>query len=362
MQKNPFSPAFGSVPSNLYGREFLVNDIIDGLNSNVGDPRRSTIITGIRGSGKTSLIHAISEKAKENGYIAVNVVCNDNMLTDIIQAIDYNAKHLLPKKDYLKIQSISAFGFGISFDRVSENKQKNFRTVLSEINDILQKTNTRLLITVDEVSSIQPMRNLADTHQMFVRENRELSLIMAGLDINLSRLKKEKVLTFLYRANNVEITPLKFDDVYMGLKNEFNKVQKTITGADVEKMCVFASGFAYLVQLIGFNVFRTSGENKTITASDVDTAIKISKNRLFDTLIVPNLEPLSKVDLKFLLAMSKDKNESFIRDIEKRLNLKHEYSQVYRRRLLDWGIIENAGNGKLKYKVPYLKDYINDYV
>jgi Cdc6-like AAA superfamily ATPase len=50
---NPFCPSYGISPKVFLGRDGVIQDFMYGLENGAGDPNRSTIITGARGTGKT---------------------------------------------------------------------------------------------------------------------------------------------------------------------------------------------------------------------------------------------------------------------------------------------------------------------
>jgi DNA replication protein DnaC len=63
MPDNPFTPTFGSIPPLFAGRERMIEDVVTGLDNAPGDPNRSTIFIGARGTGKTALLAKIAEEA-----------------------------------------------------------------------------------------------------------------------------------------------------------------------------------------------------------------------------------------------------------------------------------------------------------
>ncbi|MDR3106675.1 MAG: ATP-binding protein [Bifidobacteriaceae bacterium] len=73
---NPFTPTFGSEPLFLVGRDRMINDVIEGLGNRPGDPNRSTLFVGPRGSGKTVLLAKIAEAAQVNGWVAARVTAS----------------------------------------------------------------------------------------------------------------------------------------------------------------------------------------------------------------------------------------------------------------------------------------------
>ena len=96
---NPFTPAFGSMPYALAGRGELIDDVLEGLANQVGDPNRCTIFIGPRGSGKTVLLRAIARYASVQGWISVSVSAKDGMLDKIRQLARANALRVKLRDD-----------------------------------------------------------------------------------------------------------------------------------------------------------------------------------------------------------------------------------------------------------------------
>ena len=71
--ENPFTPSFGEIPAHLAGRKQLIADIERALNSPRRRPELTTLLSGARGTGKTTLLSLLSNKAEELGWIAVGV-------------------------------------------------------------------------------------------------------------------------------------------------------------------------------------------------------------------------------------------------------------------------------------------------
>ena len=86
----------------------------------------------------------------------------------------------------------------------------------------------------------------------------------------------------------------------------------------------------------------------------LETAVSDYKNDICQTA----LNALSDKDIEFLRAMAADEGESRISDIAGRLGVSGDYAQMYKRRLLDGGIIEQQGRGRVKFAVPYLREHL----
>ena len=64
---NPFTPSFGVSPPLLVGREEPLERFSEALEDGPGSPGRATVYTGARGTGKTVLLNAVEDLAREEG-------------------------------------------------------------------------------------------------------------------------------------------------------------------------------------------------------------------------------------------------------------------------------------------------------
>ncbi|MDN5794791.1 MAG: ATP-binding protein [Intrasporangium sp.] len=58
---NPFTPTFGTSPPLLVGRDGDLEDFLEGLRGGPGAPERATLVTGLRGTGKTVMLNAYED-------------------------------------------------------------------------------------------------------------------------------------------------------------------------------------------------------------------------------------------------------------------------------------------------------------
>ncbi len=69
---NPFRPSFGVSPPLLVGRDSLLDDFAEALEDGPGSAARATIYTGARGSGKTVMLNAVEDRAREHGWVVIS--------------------------------------------------------------------------------------------------------------------------------------------------------------------------------------------------------------------------------------------------------------------------------------------------
>ncbi|MDR1781438.1 MAG: ATP-binding protein [Bacilli bacterium] len=353
---NPFNPQFGQKPINFIGRNAQFNNIINGLSS-PHSPYRTTLISGVRGSGKTSLLSSIADEiSQKNDWIVINTSMSDNLLLNII-----NLLKLKTKQKYLrifdKIKDIGIEFMGLSLKVNFEKTEfRGFQTLMIELLNYLKEEDIKVLLVIDEVKSDKQMRELASTYQVLLRENLDIALLMAGLPREVKLILNDDVLTFLNRATKIflnNIEPYEFKEAY---KDIFKENDFKISDDVLNELAIDTNGYPYIFQLIGYYIWESNCHE--IDTNVVNMAIEKSKSDLFINVHNVIFKEISKMDFEFLKAMAQDDGPSDIADIVKRLNKTKNYISQYRARLLSSGLIEANAWGSVCYTLPYMKEYI----
>ncbi|MDR0518859.1 MAG: ATP-binding protein [Clostridiales Family XIII bacterium] len=360
MEDNIFLPAFGVRPQRIVGRNEIVADYLDGLKRPPGHPVRATFYKGQRGMGKTALLIEIAAKAISYNFVVARVTASEQMTDEIIQTIQINGEQYIPSKKNMKSVSAGALGFSFGLTFSDETEQKyGFRIKLSMLLDELKKYGKGILILVDEVQQTNAaMRELATTYQHLIGEGKNIAIAMAGLPSAVSSILNDDILTFLNRANKVELGPIALSDVSLYYSDVFSKAEKKIAVGLLDKAVAATKGYPYLLQLIGYYIIEYTGEKRTITGEIVEESIRMSMSRLVENVHLTSLKVLSDKDIEFLRAMSEDSAESNIADVMERLRISNSYAQQYRQRLIDAGVIVAERRGSISLAVPYLGEYL----
>ena len=357
MYKNPFTPVFGSEPPLLAGRERLIGDVLQGLDDAPGNPNRITIFTGPRGSGKTVLLSRIVAEAEAKGWISAQVAVSPNMLTDLMDQVEKRAGAFLTPKPTSRLTELTAAGFSVGREILPE-AQKGWRLQMERHLDELAGQDVKLLFSIDEVkATIQELVYFISTFQFFIREKRDVALIMAGLPGNILQMFQSDSISFLRRAFLRKLDPIELPEVRAVLRQTIEMAGRRIENSALKKAAEQTKGLPFLIQLIGYHIFNQSN-NKTITMSDVDQGILDAKEDMESMVLEATLFDLSDVDQQFLKAMAQDETESKIADIAKRMGVSSQYAGTYRRRLIAQGIIAPAGRGKLVFALPMLRELL----
>jgi hypothetical protein len=355
---NPFNPQFGVRPDSFVGRDQIISDFMSGLDF-MNSPYRTTILTGLRGSGKTSLLSDISTLVKKKKYISVNVTAHDGMFEEIIGELTRKSKRWI-SQTISKIESVSVGILGISFSITKNSKTEifGFRHTVTDILEELDKHSVGVVFTIDEVhNDTMEMQEFIIAYQHFVREKRNIALLMAGLPNAVYELLNNKVLTFLRRSNriflhNIDIKLI--DELYNETLLTYDKKPKGI----VSEAATLTGGYPYLVQLIGYYLWEIA--DKKITTAKLNFAVKQAKQNLFQNVHSLIYRDLSLKDKEFVHAMCEDESISKFADLIVRMNVKKGYASKYRQRLLDTGLIQRERYGELSFTLPFMREFIKN--
>jgi hypothetical protein len=358
MKSNPFTPTFGKEPAYFAGRDKIIEDIIEGLENGPGDPNRSTILIGPRGSGKTVLLSRIAKEAEQIGFISATVTATVGMLDEILEQVIDNGAELLPKGSKSRMTGLSVYGTGFSREFI-QAKTPSWRHKMAGLLDILNERGVGVIITVDELNAeTDEMIRLAIAYQHFVREDRNVAMIMAGLPGKISQVFQHKIASFMRKSFQHHLGQIDIREVRVALEKTIEAAGRTIGKGALDTTAKYTGGFPFLIQLAGYHVWRQSPDSKTISLADAKYGIVCAEADMDKMILETTLRELSPKDISFLIAMTEDDTESRMGDIAERIGASPSLAGQYRLRLLDQGLITDAGYGRVKFEMPFLRGYL----
>ncbi|MDR2672417.1 MAG: ATP-binding protein [Coriobacteriales bacterium] len=358
-EDNPFNPQFGKRPEQFIGRELLINDFLQSL-ATKNDPNRTTIITGIRGTGKTAILSDVHASLDTDRFAVIDVTAQDGMLLEILDGFIRNnkGKNWLGKRfDKMQGFSVGALGFSLGLTKRDDTAVHSFRFMLSDLLDELRAKDIKVVFLVDEVHNGTPeMREFAVSYQHLVREEYDVALLMAGLPSSVNDVLNDQVLTFLRRAHRVELENINVKAVEIAYEQAFAQVDRSFSGDSLRKAAAATKGYPYLIQLLGFYLFTS--EKQTVSSRLVQQSLELAKIELFKNVHDLLYRDLSAKDREFLFAMTKDGAQSSFSSIKERLGVSPGYASKYRERLLMAGMIKAVAHGTLAFAPPYMREYL----
>jgi len=355
MVDNPYNPPFGAVPTYYVTNGWVSEQFLASLNT-LTDKWRETIVTGIRGSGKTTVISDVIEKSSDrNDTIVISVNADTS---DVLEEIVAGMQRKIPRSPKIKslgIKSPSIFDLNYEFPK----KSSSFRY---DIEDMLVFANTQkinIIIAIDEVQKhSEALRDYVAAYQQWKMQKLPVATLMAGLPSAINDMLNDDVLTFFKRANQVHIGALNEQDILINYQQVFGD---RIDFRLINDMAEHTFNYAFLFQLIGFNIWLMNKEK--YIQDDIDTAIEVSKSRLFKEVYKPMMTDLSKNDqlvIKSSVAAIEDHMIVYAR-LKELAGMTDNSISTYRIRLINAEIFSVAGHGLLKYKQPYFREFLEKY-
>jgi hypothetical protein len=364
---NPFTPSFGVSPPLLVGRDEPLERFGEAFDDGPGSPGRATVYTGARGTGKTVLLNAVEDFARERGWLVISETASPGFVRRLVQE---HLPALLRDQDpgaaTTRFKGLTApvVGGGATWDTTQNHvSAPGLRNQMTLLCDLLAEQGTGLLVTLDEIHQRQrdELRELATTVQHLFREGREMAFVGAGLPSAVSEVLSDEVLTFLRRADRYHLGRVSFDDVAEAIGTPIRDAGRSITLELSARAAQATDGYPFLIQLVGYQIWRLHPGDDEVSAEDVDVGILAALRRLGSLVVEPSLADLSNVDRTFLLAMAQDDGPSRMIDVANRLNCDANYASQYRLRLLAAELIETAGHGAVTFALPYLREYLREH-
>jgi AAA ATPase domain len=364
---NPFKPSFGVSPPLLVGRDTLIEEFAEALEDGPGSAGRATIYTGARGSGKTVMLNAVEDRARELGWVVVSETASPGFVERIArQHLPRLLETFDPEAIRRRITGITGpLGSGsVTWDTAANHvPEPTVRSQIELITDLLAENGTGLLITLDEIhyNQIAELRQLATTVQHAFREDRELAFTGAGLASAISDTVNDEVLTFLRRAERHALGSVAREDVALALRTPVEASGRTVADDVLDVMVQGTRGYPFLIQLVGAQVWRLRRSEPEISMDSAREGVAKAQRRLGTLIYEPALAGASAIDKSFLLAMAADDGPSRMKDIQQRLAIDMNFASQYRLRLIASELIQSTGHGYVDFALPYLREYLREH-
>lgn len=362
--RNPFRPTFGASPPLLVGRELDVEDFVDGLTSGPGALERATLVTGLRGAGKTVLLNAFEDQARELGWLVISETAGQGLLERLTSD---HLPRMLGEHDEMQTKSQVT---GAQLGPVAAQRQvremhvavPSLRAQLDRLTDIQASRGSGVLITIDEVHrrTVDELSQLSATIQHAFREGREVAFAAAGLPAAVSDVLNQDVSTFLRRADRRHLGMVDEDSVAEGLRSPIEAAGARITDQALQRAVTATRGYPFMIQLVGRETWNKA-PTEEIDEGHVIEAVRSASRRVGQLVHGPALNDLSPIDKSYLVAMSVDDGPSSTGEICRRLGVDPAYGSVYRQRLLDAELIHRSSHGYVDFLMPYLREYLREH-
>lgn len=344
MSGNPFTLTFGQKPGEFIPRMKPMKMIRDSFEMEI-PTSRVYMLAGIRGSGKTvSLTELSDEYSGRDGWLVVNLSADTDLVgqsysellrisrgKNIFAKTDISAEINLPVVD-IKVRKADA---GLKADSA-------LRSLLEQ----LGKKGRKVLFLIDEINNNPEVRHFCSEFQIYIRMHYPVYLIMAGLYDNISNLQNVKTLTFLYRVPKIFLAPLNLAAITASYQSVFQ-----IPGKEAVEMAKLTKGYPFAFQILGYLRWENDG-NMTALMSEYDSLLaQYAYEKIWSE--------LSEKDQEIVKAVADGCHT--VKAVRDRLAVSSQYLNVYRRRLIDRGVLCSPQHGALDFALPRFAEYVQLY-
>ncbi len=326
----------------------------DALDEGPGSPGYATLFTGGRGVGKTAMLNAAEDLARLAGFAVISETATSGFIDRLRNE---HLPKLLPKQRR-RVRAVDLARVGGVTLEDTQRDPKSLRELMDAVT-----LRQPLLVTIDEVHGgvIEELREFAVVLQHSIREGRPLAFCAAGLPHAVDGLVKDKVLTFLRRADRQLLGAVDEGAVKRAFIQVITENDRTIADSTASNAARVAGGYPFMVQLVGYHSWRQSPKRREVTRLDVEAGATAARRRVGRLVIEPALQELSAVDRTFLQRMAVDDGPSRTADVTQRMGVDANYASQYRLRLIAAGMIVATGHGEVDFALPYLREWLREH-
>ena len=339
---NPFTLSFGKKPVTYISRPMQTEMILDQLRMEF-PANQVFMITGVRGSGKTVMLaNIVGVLAEEKEWVIIEMSPERDLLKGLAARL-YNSGM---QKYFVDARiDLSFLGLGVSIN--GGNPVTDIDTAIEEMLAVLKKQGRKLLVTIDEAVNNRYVREFSSMFQIYMRQDYPVYLLMTGLYENIYNLQNEKTLTFLYRAPKIVLTPLSAPAIVNSYKQMFS-----ISNETAIEMAALTKGYPFAFQVLGYLCWE---RGDSFELSDI---MPLYDQYLDEYVYSKIWSELSELDKKIVREMAAT-HDVKVTDIREKIGMSTEQFSVYRRRLINKGIVNGDRYGYIELVLPRFDIFVS---
>lgn len=256
--RNPYRPTAGATPPEVIGRSGVLDAFEQGLDQSSGTPGLLLIITGARGVGKTVMLGVAQDLARGHGWEVISETATVGLGGRLGESM-----HRLAK------------------DRFGVSTPAEWQDVGIDLLRRFQEDGSGLIITVDEIHAVDrdDLAQIGAAIEQFVGESLPVALVLAGLPAGVSELLDDEAAAFLRPADRIVLRNVPVSDVEESLRRTFASGGFDAPAGTFRQAAKATGGYPYLVQLVGYFLWREAEDQQTLTASMLARAIERAQER-----------------------------------------------------------------------------------
>lgn len=359
---NPYAPGAGVRPPVLAGREAELADVqrVVGRLA-MGYVESPRLLEGVRGVGKTVLLLAVRDAARDGDGLGVHVQArrNGDVVLDVIEGLDHELRRAAPVgaaadrlRDAIAAVRVSAFGVAVQ-GSASEDRDVDPVRALVDVLRSLADLGRPAVITVDEIQEAPGpvLSALLVGLQRAAGEGLPVGVVAAGLPGTQAALAA--VESFAERMFVVgRLGPLDDQDARRAVAEPAEELGVHWGDAAISELVSEAGGYPFFLQHFAASTWDVATA-VPIGPADVRLGIEQSERALDRSLVEARLGRLSRRERTYLDAMA-DLGPGPHRsgDVAAAMGTSSDRVGSARARLIEAGIVHSPGYGLVAFTVP----------
>lgn len=379
---NPFSPGAGSPPPELAGRAGILERANLALaRVKKGRAEKSFLLVGLRGVGKTVLLHKISELADKNGYKSLMIEASENKnlpellvpyLRQLLYSLDTGemvsdkVKRALSvlKSFVLKLRPDGGLEFGLDIDPErgtadSGDLDADLSQLFIALGEAAQDRSTAVAVIIDEMQYLQEKELGSLIMAIHKITQKSLPVILIGAGLPQLRGKAGNAKSYAERLFDYpEVGPLSDDDAKLALQEPMHLQNVSFSEDALKEILRVTEKYPYFIQEWGYQSWRTA-KTSPITVNVVKDATKEAVNRLDQNFFRVRFDRLTPKEKEYLRAMAElGPGAHRSGDIAEQLMKEVQSVAPVRNFLLKKGMIYSPAHGDTEFTVPLFVDFM----
>jgi hypothetical protein len=379
---NPYTPNAGARPPALVGRDdelVAFEVLLDRLRR--GKTEQSMLITGLRGVGKTVLLGAFEERARDRGWTTVeteitkNVEFGPRMAHLVRRALFQLAPRArwrerarraaaVLKSFQLTVSPSGEVGAGIDVEALegmadSGSLGEDLTDLLVALGEAAQEQESGVVFLLDEVQFLttRELESLIAALHKTVQRQLPITLVGAGLP-QLPRLAGEAKSYAERLFHFPTIGRLGEREARDALVQPAEELGVAFEADAVVAIVDYTEGFPYFLQEYGKLVWDAA-TSSPITLEDVRNAREAVEAKLDGSFFRVRIDRTTDLELQYLRAMAElGPTPQQAKDVASLMERTSEQLGPTRSRLIEKGLLYTPGYGLAAFTVPQFDRYL----
>lgn len=379
---NPFSPGAGSPPPELAGRSETLDKAMTALaRIKRGRSEKSLLLIGLRGVGKTVLLHRISELAEKEGYRALMIEANENKplpellipyLRQLLFSLD--AGEMVSAKVKRALRVLKSFGmkvkpdgeieFGLDIDPEkgaadSGDLEADLTQLFVVLGEAARDRSTAIAIIIDEMQYLQEKELSSLIMAVHKISQRSLPLILIGAGLPQLRGKAGNAKSYAERLFDYpEIGQLTDNDAKRALQGPAQAENATFSEGALNEILRKTEKYPYFLQEWGYQAWNSASKSP-ISIGDVKHATEKSIERLDKNFFRVRFDRLTPKEREYLRAMAElGSGAHRSGDIASKLGVEVQRVAPLRNNLIRKGMVYSPAHGDTDFTVPLFGEFM----